>query len=331
MKPIVLFCLISIIFLVQACNDLKPVSTAAPTPTLVPFTYAPATPTLEPITPTATSVPLLGPMPADATGSDLLLMQYTKQGANGKTLVYSQELDMWMELHSPPSGIFLIDHRIAFYETPHDLIPVIVEVDPALDWKGNLIHVDQSNIYSTDRLRLVSFPSIVEIELALQSGIDLHQKNSSQEVTALMENINRGYQTVQFRAPGDSQEYTWILNKGVRVWLVKDNYFDKKADASVYALDNGDKVKIFAKDGVLEYIVSVTILDQKLQQDGILAKILAPMFEVILSVNGNLPAKINSYYDLTYKRKTAGDLSDMAGLTTVGSASVPGFIVSVGR
>ncbi len=310
-----------------------PLPTAAPTATLVPYSYAPATPTLEPITPTPTSVPLLGPMPPDATGNDMVLMQYTKSGTNGQTLVYSQELGMWMELHSPPEGIFLIDQRIAFYSTPHDLIPVIVEADPALNWKENLVRVDQSAFYPTDRLKLVSFSSTIQIELALQFGIDLHQKNTYQDVANLMVNINRGIQTIQFRAPGDSQTYTWILNKGVRVWLVKDGFFDQKKDASIYTLTNGDKLKIFAQDGTLEYIVSTTSLGEKLQQDGVLAKVLAPMFEVLLSTNGKLPAKINSYYDLNYHKKVAGDLSDMAGPTTIGNdaVSVPGFIVLVGR
>ncbi len=273
----------------------------------------------------------MGPMPSDATGNDTLLMQYTKTGANGKTLVYSQELGVWMELHSPPGGIFLIDRNIAFFEVPRNLIPLIVEADPALNWNQNLIHTDLSSFYPTDRLRLVSFSSMLEIELALRFGIDLHQKNTYQDVTTLMESINRGIQSIQFRVPNDSQAYTWILNKGVRVWLVKDGFLDPKSDDSIYTLDNGDKLKIFAKGGVLEYIVSTTSLDQKLQQDGILAKILAPMFEVILSANGKLPPKINSYYDLHYKKRIAGNLSDMAGPTTAGGVSVPGFIVLVGR
>ncbi len=272
-------------------------------------------------------------MPSDATGSDMLLMQYTKTGANGETLVYSQELGLWMELHSPPGGIFLVDHNTAFYEAPRDLIPLIVEADPALSWNQNLIHTDLSSFYPTDRLRLVSFSSSLEIELASRFGIDLHQKNTYQDVTALMENINRGIQSIQFRVPNDSQEYTWTLNKGVRVWLVKDGFLDPRADASIYALNNGDKVEIFAKDGVLEYIVSTASLGQKLQLDGILAKILAPMFEVILSTNGMLPTKIKSYYDLHYHEKVAGDLSDMAGPTMIGNEAtlVPGFIVLVGR
>ncbi len=263
----------------------------------------------------------------------MLLMQYTKTNADGGTLVYSQELGMWMELHSPPEGIFLIDHSIAFYSTPGglDLLPLIVETDPALNWNQNLIHTDLSSFYPTDRLRLVSFSSMLEIELALHFGIDLNQKNSYQAVTALLENINQGNQIIQFQAPGDSQTYTWTLNKGVRVWLVKDRFLDPAADASIYTLTNGDKVKIFAKDGTLEYIVSTTNVNSRLQQDGILAKILAPMFTVILSTNGKLPPKINSYYDLQYKKKIAGNLSDMAGPATVGGESVPGFMVLVGR
>lgn len=332
-KPIALFCSILILLLTQACSRPTPFPTAMPTQTLVPFKFAPATPTLEPITPTSTSAPSFGPMPADATGNDMLLMQYTKVGSNDNALVYSQELGMWMELHSPPGGIFLIDQNIAFYETPHDLIPVIVEVDPALNWKENLIRVDQSAFYPTDRLKLVSFSSMIQIELALQAGIDLHQKNSYQDVTTLMGNINRGAQSIQFRVPGDSQTYTWVLNKGVRVWLLKDGFLDSETDVSVYSLDNGDKLKIFTKDGVLEYIVSTKSLGEKLQQDGALAKVLAPMFEVILSTNGGLPAKINSYYDLHYHGMVAGDLSDMAGLTTIGNEAkpAPGFIVLVGR
>ncbi len=332
MKAIILSCLASVSFLTQACGHSTTLPTAAPTATLVPYAYSPPTLTPQPITPTPTSVPSLGPMPPDATGNDPVLMQYTKQ-ANGQTLVYSQELGMWMELHSPAEGIFLIDQHIAFYTTPHDLIPVIVEVDPALNWKENLVRVDQSAFYPTDRLKLVSFSSVVQIELALQASIDLHQKNTYQDVATLMENINRESQSIQFNLPGDSQTYTWILNKGVRVWLVKDGFLDSKADTSIYSLNNGDKLKIFAKDGVLQYIVSTTGLAEKLQQDGILAKVLAPMFEVILSTNGMLPAKINSYYDLHYHGKVAGDLSDMAGPTTIGNEATPapGFIVLVGR
>ena len=333
LKTITAFTLFSIFFLQASSNRTMPLPTAAPTATLVPYSYAPATPTPAPITPTPTSVPLLGPMPPDATGNDMVLMQYTKKDANGATLVYSQELGMWMELHSPPEGIFLIDQRIAFYSTPHDLIPVIVEADPALNWKENLVRVDQSAFYPTDRLKLVSFSSTIQIELAMKAGIDLQQKNTYQDVANLMENIKRGTQTIQFRVPGDSQTYTWILNKGVRVWLVKDGFLDPKADASVYTLNNGDQLKIFAKDGVLEYIVSTTSLGEKLQQDGVLAKVLAPTFEVLLSANGKLPTKINSYYDLNYHKKVAGDLADMAGPTIVGNTPVPvsGFIVLVGR
>ncbi len=238
---------------------------------------------------------------------------------------------MWMELHSPPNGIDLIDQRIAFYKPPHDLIPMIIEVDPALDWKKNLVHVDQSSVYFTDRLRLVSFPSVVEIELAMQFGIDLQQRDANYYVTSLLDKLDREEKSVQFHVPGDPNEYSWFPKRGIRVWLVEGGILEQKKYSPIYVLDNGDEVKIFEKGGVLEYIISTASLGPGLQHDGILTKILGPMFEVLLSARGQLPSKIDSFYSQNFGRKSPGVLSDMAGPAIVGGVDVPGFILLVGR
>lgn len=331
MKPITLFCLTAATLLTRACSNPTLISTATPVQTVSSQpTSTPVMAASKPITPTATLVPFFGPRPADATGYDMLMRQYTKKTGNGETLLYSPKLSMWMELHSPPTGIFLIDHRIAFYQTPHDLLPLIVEADPALGWKQNLIHVDQSNIYTTPRLRLVSFSSTVETVLASQSDINLHQKDALREVNTLLDDIQRGSKSIQFRVPNDPREYTWIPTKGVKVWLVKDNILDPE-DAAIYVLDNGDRVKIFAEDGVLQYIVGISSLNPGLQQDGLLAKILSPMFEVLLSARGKLPTKINNYYDRDHKFRSPGELSDMARPAIIDGTQTPGFILSVKR
>lgn len=238
---------------------------------------------------------------------------------------------MWMELHSPPNGIYLIDQRIAFYKPPHDLIPLVIEADPAFNWENNLVHVDQSNVYWTDRLRLVSFSSIVEIELAIQFGIDLKQKDAYYYVTTLMDDIDREQRSVQFKVPGDPVEYSWLPKRGIRVWLVRDGILEQNDYKPIYVLDDGDKVKIFEKEGVLECIISTAGLDQDLQHNGILAKILGPMFEVLLSEKGQLPSTISDFYDPNHRGDSPGDLSDLAGPAIVDGTTVPGFILLVGR
>ncbi len=326
----ILFPVISLIL--EGCAGLTPTPTATPTQTKIPATATRALPTPTPtIPPTPTLLPLFGPVPQDATGSDTVLMQYTKAGPDGETLDYSQELGMWMELHSPPNGIQLIDRNIAFYPTDHDLIPMVVEIDPALKWSQNLIHVDPSDIYWSDRLKLDSFSTLMELELARQAGIDLRQRDTQFYVSALMENIFKETYTIPFQVPGDPQSYNWIPVRGIRVWLVKTGALDQAGDAPIYRMRNGDELKIFEKQGVLEYVISTSSLDQGMQPDGILAKILGPMFEVLFAAKGKLPLNIDSFYGINPKERSPGTLSDMAGKVTVGGNNVPGYILAVGE
>ncbi len=318
-------------FLMEGCSVVRSSPTPTPTETVVPATPTRIPPTSIPILPTPTLLPLFGPVPKDATGTDTVLMQYTKKSADGETLDYFQELGMWMELHSPPNGFPLIDSNIAFYPTAHDLIPVIVEADPALLWDANLLHVDQSNIYWSDRLRLASFSTLMQIELARQAGINLQKKDTQFTISALMDSIYKGTRTIPFRVPGDSTSYAWLPNKGIRVWLVKDSVLDPTQDNSIYLMENGDRLKIFEKQGVLEYIVGTSTLGQNLQKDGILARLLGPMFELLLAPKGKLPPEINSFYGADPKERSPGTLSDMAGESTAEGTKVPGYIITMGR
>lgn len=211
------------------------------------------------------------------------------------------------------------------------MIPLIIEADPSLDWKKNLVHVDQSNTYFTDRLRLVSFSTIVEIELANHLGIDLQHEDASSNITFLLDKFDQEKEFIPFQIPGDLQYYSWFPDRGIRVWLVQDGFFDQKNFNPTYVLDNGTKIVILEKRGVLEYIVSTSRIGLDMQHNGILTLILGPMFELLQSPNGQLRSNISSFYTSIFERKSPGYLSDMAGPTTVNGVGVPGFFLLVGR
>ncbi len=236
---------------------------------------------------------------------------------------------MWVELHTTPPGIYLIDRRTAFYPTPVDLIPVVVEVDPSLAWRKDLFHADQSDYYTTDRLKMTSFPTLMQIRLAGRFGLDFHQRDVSPEVSALLKNINLGMTVIHFSVPGDPLQYTWVLNKGIRVIFVNTGVLDSGQDQTIYTTD-GMNWRVFEQDGTLIYIITTSNLDQMKESD-LVIPLLAPMFEVLLSRNGRLPAEIPIFYDGDPTKVNAALYALQAGPVEVKNGHTESYFYLVGR